>query len=39
MKVGRPSKYDPKYCEELIKFFDVEPHFETPVVITYKDGC
>ncbi len=35
---GRPTKYDPKYCEEIIKFFDQEPHFETPVVTTYKDG-
>ena len=24
---GRPSKYDPKYCDEIIKFFDV-PHSE-----------
>ena len=37
-KRGRPTIYDPKYCEEIIKFFDVEPHFETPVVTTYKDG-
>ena len=37
-KVGRPTKYDPKYCDELIKFFNIEPHFETPVVTTYKDG-
>lgn len=36
--LGRPTKYDPKYCEEIIKFFDIEPHFETPVVTTYKDG-
>jgi hypothetical protein len=37
-KTGRPTDYDPKYCEELIKFFDIEPHFETPVLTTYKDG-
>jgi len=37
-KVGRPTLYDPKYCEELIKYFNIEPHFETPVVTTYKDG-
>jgi|SRR3990167_939027 len=35
---GRPTKYDPKYCEEILKYFDIEPHFETPVVTTYKDG-
>jgi len=36
--VGRPSSYDKKYCDEIIDYFDIEPHFETPVVITYKDG-
>lgn len=36
--IGRPSKYDPKYCEEIIEYFDIEPHFETPVTTTYKDG-
>src|SRR3990167_9869523 len=35
---GRPTKYDPKYCEEILKYFDIEPHFETPVITTYKDG-
>lgn len=30
-KTGRPSSYDPKYCDELIKFFSVE-HFEEKVV-------
>ena len=23
---GRPSKFDPKYTKELVKFFDVEPY-------------
>jgi hypothetical protein len=23
---GRPSKYDPKYCAELVSFFSVEPY-------------
>lgn len=36
--VGRPSAYNPKYCDEIIDFFDIEPHFETPVTYTYKDG-
>lgn len=35
---GRPTKYNSKYCEEILKFFDIEPHFETPVITTYKDG-
>lgn len=37
-KIGRPTKYSSKYCEQLIKYFDIEPHFETPVVYTNKDG-
>jgi hypothetical protein len=36
--VGRPSKYDPKFCDELIEYFDIEPHFETPVLTRRKDG-
>jgi DNA-packaging protein gp3 len=35
---GRPTKYRPKFCEDLIKYFDIEPHFETPVTITFKNG-
>ena len=35
---GAPSKYDPKYCQEIVEFFDIEPHFETPVTVTYKNG-
>lgn len=23
--IGRPTKYDPKYCEEVIEFFNKEP--------------
>jgi len=37
-KVGRPTKYDFKFCDEIIKYFDQEPHFASPVVTTYKDG-
>ncbi len=35
---GRPSKYDPKYCDELIAFFDIEPSYQSEVTITYKNG-
>lgn len=35
---GAPTKYDKKYCKEILDYFDIEPHFETPVTITYKDG-
>lgn len=37
-KLGRPTKYKPEYCEAIIKYFNIEPHFETPVVITDKKG-
>lgn len=36
--VGRPTDYDPKYCDEIIKYFTVENYIESPVTITYKDG-
>lgn len=26
--VGRPTKYNPKYCQEIIEFFNVEPYRE-----------
>ena len=35
---GRPTKYEPHICEELIKYFDIEPHFETPIITTDKKG-
>lgn len=25
-EAGRPSKYDPKYCEEIVKYFSIEPY-------------
>ncbi len=37
-KVGRPTKYDPKFCEEIINFFKREPYEEYPIITTYKDG-
>lgn len=36
--MGRPSKYDPKYCQELEDFFDIDPYREVTDVYTYKDG-
>ena len=38
MSAGRPSIYEESFCDDLIEYFDEEPHFETPVVTTYKDG-
>lgn len=38
LKEGRKTKYKPEYCEEMMKYFDVEPLFETPVDIYDKKG-
>jgi hypothetical protein len=35
---GRPTKYKPEYCDEIIAFFDIEPYREVSDVYTYKDG-
>lgn len=35
---GRPTKYDPKYCEELLAFFDVDPWTLEEKVMTRRDG-
>ena len=37
-KVGRPSKYDPKYCQQLIKFFDRKPCRTIEEHFYYKNG-
>jgi len=37
-KRGRPSKYKPQYCQSLIRFFDIEPHFAKDITITKSDG-
>lgn len=26
--IGRPTKYDPKYCQEIIEYFSIEPNYE-----------
>lgn len=35
---GRPTKYEPEYCQEIIDFFSVEPTREVDVVTTFKNG-
>lgn len=35
---GRPSKYKPEYCEEIIEFFSVEPYREVEVTHRNKKG-
>lgn len=37
-KVGRPSKYKPEYCQNIISFFNLAPHFEKDITITKSDG-
>lgn len=27
-KMGRPTKYDPKYCDDIVFFFEREPNYE-----------
>jgi len=35
---GRPTKYKPEYCQQIIEFFDVEPYRTIIETRTYKDG-
>ena len=35
---GRPTKYDPKYCDEIIRYFDVQPYQEIVVTTVSKRG-
>ena len=35
---GRPTKYDPKYCDLLIKYFDIEFSREKEILHTGKGG-
>lgn len=37
-KVGRPTKYDPKYCDEIIKFFDIDAYRQEIQTYFYKNG-
>ena len=38
MPAGAPTKYDPKYCQEILEFFNVEPVRQTTKTITTKNG-
>lgn len=38
MKAGRPTKYDPSYCKQLLNMFDVDATREVYETYTYKDG-
>lgn len=35
---GRPSKYNPKFCEQIIEFFSIEHTREELVITTTKNG-
>lgn len=37
-KVGRPSKYNPIFCQKIIEYFDIDPSIFRDITITYKDG-
>lgn len=37
MPAGRPTKYDLKYCDEIVEFFTVEPFREVPEIIEGKN--
>ena len=37
-KAGQPTKYDPKYCQQMIGFFSVESSREVVEIVTFKDG-
>ena len=37
-KAGRPTKYDEKYCNQLITMFDIDATREVYETYTYKDG-
>lgn len=36
--MGRPTKYKPEYCQQLIEFFDIEPFEKIELPHYQKDG-
>jgi len=36
-KTGRPSKYNAKYCKEMIAFFDKKPSYASKVITTGRN--
>lgn len=36
-KTGRPSSYEPKFCDEIIKYFSVEPYREVEIIHKNKN--
>jgi hypothetical protein len=35
---GRPTKYRPEYCKQIIEYFDIEPTREVTVTVRMKSG-
>lgn len=33
---GRPPKYNPKYCQDMIDYFSADPHKEVEIISYYK---
>lgn len=38
MPAGRPTKYEERYCQEIIDFFNKEPYETIPIEIENKEG-
>jgi hypothetical protein len=36
---GKPTKYRPKYCKEIIAYFDREPYIIVDKTVTYANGA
>lgn len=36
--IGRPKKYNPIYCKQMLEYFDVEPYEERTMIVTHKNG-
>lgn len=36
-KGGRPTDYKPKFCQQIIDFFDIEPSYKKKIITTGKN--
>jgi hypothetical protein len=37
-KLGQPSKYKPRYCKEIVQYFDVDPIIYKDITVADKNG-
>lgn len=35
---GRPTKYKPEYCQQIIDYFNIKPYKKSKEITTFKDG-